>query len=292
MSVPPSSVIRALRERVGGICSNPDCRRFTTGPQKTHKDKPIIIGQAAHICAASPGGPRHDPNMTEAQRSSIENGIWLCNNCAKLIDRDAELWLVKDEDYYGILDKDGNIILHREFDKIGINPEIFPNDSINNGVILLDNAIPVMRNGKWGLFNKKGEYILAFDYDEIGYVTAREQTSTSTGNKKTQETATIQESYKNNLLLIEDINGIIVKRGARYGVVTAKGTILIEPTYSKITTELQNGQLQYYLWNGNTSQKLEYVMQQQNQEEETTDSSETSETNITEDEVEFVNMIE
>jgi hypothetical protein len=45
---------------------------------------------AAHICAAAPGGKRFDPNMSPEQRSSTENGIWLCAKCAKLIDSDEQ----------------------------------------------------------------------------------------------------------------------------------------------------------------------------------------------------------
>jgi hypothetical protein len=35
-----------------------------------------------------PGGPRYDPSQTEAVRHSAENGLWLCENCASLIDKD------------------------------------------------------------------------------------------------------------------------------------------------------------------------------------------------------------
>jgi hypothetical protein len=49
----------------------------------------VNVGVAAHITAASQGGPRFDPSLTESQRASHENGIWLCQNCAKLIDNDV-----------------------------------------------------------------------------------------------------------------------------------------------------------------------------------------------------------
>lgn len=79
--------IVALRTRVGDRCSNPDCRKTTVGPANTI-DKATILGDAAHICAASRGGPRYDPKMTSAERKSITNGIWLCKSCARLIDVD------------------------------------------------------------------------------------------------------------------------------------------------------------------------------------------------------------
>ncbi len=88
------ATIRTLRERVNGICSNPDCRITTVGPQESTHDKSVIDGEAAHICAKAPGGPRYDPAMTSEQRRSIDNGIWLCRLCARKIDIDIERYPV------------------------------------------------------------------------------------------------------------------------------------------------------------------------------------------------------
>jgi len=48
------------------------------------------VGVAAHITAASDGGPRYDRNLTPEQRTHISNGIWLCCDCGRLIDSDKE----------------------------------------------------------------------------------------------------------------------------------------------------------------------------------------------------------
>lgn len=48
----------------------------------------INIGVAAHISAASGRGCRYNSQMTAQERCSVRNGIWLCQNCAKLIDSD------------------------------------------------------------------------------------------------------------------------------------------------------------------------------------------------------------
>lgn len=81
-------VVRRLASRAGHLCSNPGCRRPTSGPEST-ADGSVNIGVAAHITAASPGGPRFDPNLTHDERSAAANGIWLCQDCAKLIDSDV-----------------------------------------------------------------------------------------------------------------------------------------------------------------------------------------------------------
>lgn len=82
-----ASVKDTLAKRVGQVCSRPDCGHATSGPQET-SSKAINIGVAAHITAAAPKGPRYDPQLTPDQRSSIDNAIWLCQNCAKVIDTD------------------------------------------------------------------------------------------------------------------------------------------------------------------------------------------------------------
>jgi hypothetical protein len=81
------SVKEILAKRVAQRCSNPACRKPTSGPQDD-PGKAVNIGVAAHIASASPGGPRFDPAMTSDQRSAADNAIWLCQNCAKLIDND------------------------------------------------------------------------------------------------------------------------------------------------------------------------------------------------------------
>jgi hypothetical protein len=66
-----------IAKQAGWLCSDPSCRRHTTG-SNSDGDGEINLGTAAHICAAAPGGPRYDPNQTPAQRRSPDNGIWMC----------------------------------------------------------------------------------------------------------------------------------------------------------------------------------------------------------------------
>jgi len=82
-----------LYKRVGGKCSNPTCGQETSGPH-TDEKKAINVGVAAHITAASVGGPRYDPTLSQEERISPDNGIWLCQVCAKLIDSDAKRYIV------------------------------------------------------------------------------------------------------------------------------------------------------------------------------------------------------
>lgn len=79
-----------LAHRAGYRCSKPDCRASTAGPSSENSDGKSNLGVAAHITAASPGGPRHDAALSREERASVPNGIWLCQNHAKLIDDDVD----------------------------------------------------------------------------------------------------------------------------------------------------------------------------------------------------------
>lgn len=76
-----------LARRVAFRCSNPGCRNPTSGPQADPAGS-VNIGVAAHITAASPDGPRFAAALTSEERSAPDNGIWLCQSCAKLVDND------------------------------------------------------------------------------------------------------------------------------------------------------------------------------------------------------------
>jgi|GEM_PF-595664 len=78
-----------LAARVNHKCFNPACAVPTSGPA-AQPNRAVNIGVAAHITAASPGGPRFNLLLSNDERSAIENAIWLCATCAKRIDDDVE----------------------------------------------------------------------------------------------------------------------------------------------------------------------------------------------------------
>jgi hypothetical protein len=56
-----------LAKRVGMHCSNPQCRKLTSGP-RADPTKALNIGVAAHVTAAAPGGARYDPSLSYRER--------------------------------------------------------------------------------------------------------------------------------------------------------------------------------------------------------------------------------
>lgn len=89
-----ASIKAALRDRVAHRCSNPECRVPTVAPGFGATGV-VRGGDAAHITAASPEGPRYDESLSAIERSSIENGIWLCVVCARKIDHNRDAYPVE-----------------------------------------------------------------------------------------------------------------------------------------------------------------------------------------------------
>jgi hypothetical protein len=67
---------------------------LTAGPGDS-EDGTVDVGVAAHITAAAKGGKRFDLHLTKDERRSAENGIWLCQIHAKLVDDAPERFTVE-----------------------------------------------------------------------------------------------------------------------------------------------------------------------------------------------------
>lgn len=86
---------RIIARRVNYMCSIPHCPLFTQKPHPIDTEDALNLGIAAHITAASLNGPRYDLTMTPEKRKSAENGIWLCEKCAREIDLAPEVYTVE-----------------------------------------------------------------------------------------------------------------------------------------------------------------------------------------------------
>lgn len=76
---------RLIATRAGYKCSMPLCNRLTIGPAAA-RAQTTCRGVAAHIYSAASSGPRGTGGLTAEERSSAENGIWVCENDGRLID--------------------------------------------------------------------------------------------------------------------------------------------------------------------------------------------------------------
>ena len=83
-----ASTIRTIAQRAAYLCSNPNCRCLTTTADKG-KSGVEMIGEAAHIIAATADGPRGQEALAKygiPGVASLENAIWLCSIHHKQID--------------------------------------------------------------------------------------------------------------------------------------------------------------------------------------------------------------
>ena len=78
-------VRKIVAMRAGYRCSFPDCGRLTIGPGAGASDY-LTTGSASHIYGASEQGPRGAGGHSYAERSSIENAIWLCAQHSRVVD--------------------------------------------------------------------------------------------------------------------------------------------------------------------------------------------------------------
>lgn len=123
----------------------------------------------------------------------------------ELMDYDAALYVVEQDDKFGVMDFNGNIIINIDYQDIGIDASKFTENDIKNGYILVDNLIPVQdEDGFWGFFDTSGNQITECKYDSLGYVATNNQAGYS-------------------LIVIPDYNVIVVEKDDKYTLLTSTG---------------------------------------------------------------------
>ena len=145
-----------------------------------------------------------------------------------LMDKDAGLYLAKRENKYGIVDIKGNVKLYIQYDQIGIDIVSYAKNEIKSKYLLVDNLIPVKKDGLWGLFNKSGKQIVDFQYDGFGYV--------ATSNK---------DAF--NLLVIPDYNVMVTKKNNKYGLINSSGVEIVPTSADDIYMTIDSDKKYYYL---------------------------------------------
>ena len=157
-----------------------------------------------------------------------EMKVQILYDSLELMDMDAGIYLAEREDKYGIIDVKGNIKLYIENEEIGIDASKFEKNDIRNKYLLVDNLIPVKRNGLWGLVNKNGQQVVDFKYDSFGYI--------ATSNKDAL-----------NLLVVPSYNVIITCKDKKYGVVNSSGNELFPTSADDIYMTVESGNKYYYI---------------------------------------------
>ncbi|MFC8664734.1 ABC-three component system protein [Streptomyces sp. NPDC057199] len=82
----PAGQQKVVIQRSGNICAYPSCKAELVVSARHADDRDKAVGKVAHICAASEGGPRFDPDMSDEERGKASNLIYLCGTHHDAID--------------------------------------------------------------------------------------------------------------------------------------------------------------------------------------------------------------
>lgn len=154
--------------------------------------------------------------------------VQLLYDSIQLLDSDAGLYIAKRENKYGIIDIKGTIIVHVEYDEIGVDTTKFAKNNIKNKYLLMDSLIPIRKDKYWGIFNKTGKQLLDFQYDTLGY--------TASSNKDAL-----------NLLVIPDYNMLVVGKDKKYALVNSSGEVKVPLILDDAYMTINSGVKHYYM---------------------------------------------
>lgn len=169
----------------------------------------------------------------------------------KQIDKDAGLYLVTNNKKQGVINNSGSTIIYLDYDQIGIDSSKYNSNNIKNQYLLYDKCIPVKRNNQWGIFDKTGRQILPVEYEELGCSAGSATSSGGSGN---------QVVNANNVLLIPEYEGIVVKKGGLYGIVNSEGKELIPIALQSVYSTTSAGEETYYMiYQNNTMNVINYI---------------------------------
>ena len=154
------------------------------------------------------------------------------------MDNQNGLYLVKQNNSYGVINANGETVIEPEYKQIGINNvSRYTQNGVENAYVLLNEIIPIMNSENlWAFFNIKGEKITEFRYAGIGC------TSSNASN-----------SYP--ALVIPSYKIIVVQIDKYYDLVTVDGKELIpenvlNSVYLKTNTETAENQF-FMTYNNN-----------------------------------------
>lgn len=150
----------------------------------------------------------------------------------KQIDKDTGLYLVTNSNKHGVINSTGSIIVYLEYDQIGIDSSRFNSNNIKNQYLLYDNCIPVKKGDLWGIFDKNGRQILPIEYEDLGC-------SAGAGSSTTQTA--------NNIILLPEYKGIVVKKDNLYGMKDFEGKDLLPISLKTIYSTTSAGEETYYM---------------------------------------------
>jgi hypothetical protein len=190
-----------------------------------------------------------------------------------VFDADKQLYEVTKNGKYGILNRAGEVIIHAEYDQIGLqnnssystsSDDVY--DTLDNKMILFDKCIPVKQNAKYGLFDIEGNEVAKTVYDSIGYFVEDKDTSSSSSSSSSSSNSTTIVGETSVITIPETvgIKGIVLNQNGLYGIYDAEAERLIIPIVcTKIYSITKAGVTTYYMeFNGTQFEVSSYLKQE------------------------------
>ncbi len=200
------------------------------------------------------------------------------------------LYLIEKDGKYGVLNRQGDIIVYDEFDSIGLSEEIaqeYGYTSEDNRYLIYNKAIIVENDGMYGLYNLEGREILPVSYLGFGCIvnSSNKISNDDKSNKNDNNTNTTQKRNDRddgiqNVLKMEtevevngeiiEVEGIVVESDnlgtSLYGVFDVNSEKLIIPCgcermYSKTKSGVVTNYMQFQ---GEELEFSSYIEQQKN----------------------------
>ena len=148
----------------------------------------------------------------------------------QLIDNEKQLYLVSDNNKYGIIDINSNIIVPLDYTKIGIDITQFAENNITNGYIIQDTLIPVEQDQKWGFYDLNGKIVgEGIVYENVGCIT----------------TSSIGTAY--NVLSIPEYKSIVVSKAKKYGCIGLDGERTVAFIADDVYMQISAGEAKYVM---------------------------------------------
>ena len=163
---------------------------------------------------SSDGRTKIEPNYTEI----------------KQISKELNYYLVKNNEKYGVINQNGNIVIYLEFDQIGIDEEEFTSNDIDNPYILFDNCIPVMQNDRWGVFDINGQQLIPVEYSEMGCING-----------------TTTDRVSNNVVIIPEFESIVLGNDDKYAIFSSLGEMYVPLILDSVYSITTSGEDQFYM---------------------------------------------
>ena len=156
-------------------------------------------------------------------------------------DEDINYYVLEENDKYGVIDKNGNVIIETKYASIAI-----PNPT--KDVFICTESLNDKAN--WKAIDSKGNQLLT-DYDDVEAISLKQITS------KVPYEKSVLKYKKNGYYGLIDFNGkkitepiyeeisnidykegcLQVKKDGKYGAININGTVIIKPEYDNITAD-------------------------------------------------------